>query len=196
MAPASSSLDSKHASKADSGTRTRAFRLARSAIVAVVLCVMVIDALPRINRFHSDLKGWIDPAVDVTGTWQGSWNLYAPRPDTLNERLLAVVDYSDGTQQFWVSPDWREKSAVGRFVTFRQLEFYDDVASNATPDILRALADEIVGSVPAPARGVSVAQVTIERLWSDIADPRVEFAPLDGYLEPRNREVLHVEAYQ
>lgn len=166
-----------------------------SGLIILVLAVMSIDALPSNTRFHDELKERVDPLVDLTGTWQGSWNLFSPNPDSRNEELFATIDYSDGSSQTWSSPDWRSRSPFHRFLSFRELEYYDNVVSGASPRLFARLADHILESVPA-APGALVETVTIEVRWSRIDDPEREFAGLDGYLEPRNRRVIHVERYR
>lgn len=159
---------------------------------------MAIDALPTTSQFHRRLRERIDPVLDATGTWQGSWNLFAPSPDSVNERLFATVRYRDGSTREWSSPDWRAMSVFERFVSFRELEYYDDVAAGATPFLFSRLADHIVQSIPDPPAGTRVLDVTIELGRRVIAPPSDRFEPLDFYLDFPDgdaRRILHIEEY-
>ena len=166
-----------------------------------MIATIAIDGLPHVHRFQSEAQATIDPVLDVTGFWQGAWTLFSPKPDSLNERLFATVDYADGTTASWSSPDWRSMSAFERFTSFRRLEYFDDVANGATPELFSHLADHIVdqtataGDAVGATRG-SVVRVTIEVSRVIITDPKQSFEPLDAFFDFSEREVLHVQEYQ
>jgi hypothetical protein len=101
-------------------------RLLTPFIVALLL-LLLIDALPETGRFHRRLKDATDRLLDVTGLWQGSWQLYAPDPDRVNTRISADLVFSDGTTARWSQPDWPSLSRWRRFLLFKHMEYFDAV---------------------------------------------------------------------
>ena len=86
-----------------------------------------VDALPEYSLLHSNLKNTIDPVLDVTGLWQGSWELFAPVPDHVNVRVGANLKWEDGSQTTWLQPNWHEMSAWEKTRNFRKMSFFDEL---------------------------------------------------------------------
>ena len=78
----------------------------QSALLALFIAVIALDACPAFFRTLDRAKSAIDPLVDVTGLWHGSWQLFAPDVDKVNSRVSAEILFSDGTTVRWNSPDW------------------------------------------------------------------------------------------
>ena len=95
--------------------------------------MMLIDAVPQYTLLHGKLKQAIDPALDVTGLWQGSWALFAPMPDHVNVRVTAELNWGDGSQTVWQQPNWQSMSPWAKMRYFRQMSYYDGLwrSSNA-----------------------------------------------------------------
>lgn len=89
--------------------------------------VMLIDAIPQYTRLHGEAKKWVDPALDKTGLWQGSWELFAPTPDHLNVKLRAVIQWEDGSQSTWSQPNWHTMSPWQKMRYFREMSYYDNL---------------------------------------------------------------------
>lgn len=98
-----------------------------NAIIVTVLCVMFVDAMPTTCRAHGWAKEAIDPALDKTGLWQGTWQLFAPEPDSVNTRFTAKLRFDDGSEFTWEAPVWKDTSSWHRFRNFRQIEYYDSL---------------------------------------------------------------------
>ena len=74
----------------------------QSALLALFIAVIALDACPAFFRTLDRAKSAIDPLVDVTGLWQGSWQLFAPDVDKVNSRVSAEILFSehDGALEF------------------------------------------------------------------------------------------------
>ena len=166
-----------------------------NALIAVIIATIAIDAMPQVTLFQSKAQEKIDVVLDVTGYWQGAWTLFAPNPDRLNERLYATVEFDDGRTATWSSPDWRAMTPLERFTSFRRLEYFDDVAGSATPELFGRLADFIVTEVAPPSPNAQPVRVTIDVSRNVMENPQISFEPIDAYLDFGERTTLHVEEY-
>ncbi|MES2920416.1 MAG: hypothetical protein V4819_02650 [Verrucomicrobiota bacterium] len=138
-----------------------------SLFLGAWLLVLFVDALPRTSQFHQRLKDWVDPFLDVTGLWQGTWQLFAPNPDKIDIRMTAEITYADGSTRSWESPDWRDMSSGQKFVNFRAMEYFDNVRRNDNSAAWGSLADYLARTIPAPG-GFSIrpTKVKLARCWS------------------------------
>ena len=109
--------------------------------VATLLILFALDTLPCTP---AAVRTVMEPLLDATGLWQGTWSLFAPIPDSTNHRLRADLFYADGTHCVWDSPDWRAQSAWQRFVSHRESEFiekiWDESSSAAWPGFAEYIA--------------------------------------------------------
>ncbi len=162
-----------------------------SLFLGAWLLLLFVDALPRTSLFHQRLKNWVDPFLDVTGLWQGSWQLFAPEADKIDVRMTAEIRYADGSTRLWESPDWREMSGSQKFVRFRSMEYYDNVRRNENSAAWDSLADYLARTVPA-AGGPSIkpTKVTLARRWSVV--PPLEVGLHRPYRERRPFEGPYV----
>ena len=117
--------------------------------------MMLIDAAPRYTRLHGDAKDWVDPFLDFTGLWQGSWELFAPTPDHVNVKVLAIIDWNDGSETIWGQPDWHEMSPWQKMRAFREMSYYDSLWRNGysaawAPFCEQLVAQESKGSIRTP----------------------------------------------
>ena len=151
----------------------------RIAIVAVAALIL-IEAMPTTCALHQSVKNGIDPLMDMTGLWQGSWQLFAPNVDKRNVRVEAEVLFSDGTRTLWRSPDWPRLSGWQRFVLFRHQEYYDNIRLDRSRAIWPTLARHLARTVP-PGNGgdATPVRVTLQSSWCDIPKPGT-----DGKLAP------------
>ncbi len=138
-----------------------------SLFLGAWLLLLFVDALPRTSLFHQRLKNWVDPFLDVTGLWQGTWQLFAPEADKIDIRVTAEIRYADGSTRSWKSPDWRDLSRWQRFVNFREMEYYDAVRRNQNSPAWASLADYLARTVPAEGgSSIKPTKVTLARHWS------------------------------
>jgi hypothetical protein len=93
--------------------------------------IMLLDAAPQYTLLHSNLKRMIDPVLDKTGLWQGSWELFAPIPDHVNVRVGANLKWADGRQTTWLQPNWHEMSAWEKMRNFRRMSYFDELWQSA-----------------------------------------------------------------
>lgn len=153
-----------------------------SVFLGAWLLLLFVDALPRTSLIHQRLKNWVDPLLDVTGLWQGTWQLFAPEADKIDVRVTAEISYADGSTRSWESPDWRNLSSWQKFVSFRSMEYYDAVRRNDNSAAWDSLVDYLTRTVPA-AGGSSIkpTKVTLARRWSLVP-------PLEKGLHKPHRE--------
>lgn len=88
---------------------------------------MLIDASPQYTKLHGQFKQWIDPVLDVTGLWQGTWELFGPEPDHVNVRVGALIRWKDGTKTIWYQPNWHELHSWQKARAFREMSYYDNL---------------------------------------------------------------------
>ena len=129
----------------------------QSALLALFIAVIALDACPAFFRTLDRAKSAIDPLVDVTGLWQGSWQLFAPDVDKVNSRVSAEILFSDGTTVRWNSPDWTKLAPLDRFMRFREAEFYDNIRRDSNSGAWPSFADYLArkraaGALRQPAR--------------------------------------------
>ena len=93
----------------------------------VFATLAAIDALPQYTVLHGKLKRWVDPILDVTGLWQGSWALFAPTPDHVNVRIGATLEGANGHRVVWSQPDWNAMTPWTKMRMFRQMSYYDNI---------------------------------------------------------------------
>lgn len=149
--------------------------LKKSIINCLLVCwlvVMAIDAAPWTCQFHGKLKQDLDPYLDVTGLWQGGWQLFAPEPDKLNSSLTAELVFADGEKVFLNSPKWRELSAWQRLVRFREAEFVDGITTDWNSCAWPTYADYLRRTTPHPNnKDLKATEVLLIRNWVDIMPP-------------------------
>ncbi|MES2657796.1 MAG: hypothetical protein V4689_04215 [Verrucomicrobiota bacterium] len=142
-------------------------RRVTSLFLVAWLLLLFVDAIPRTSLIHQRLKIWVDPFLDVTGLWQGTWQLFAPEADKIDVRVAAEISYADGTTRSWKSPDWRDMSSWQKFVNFRAMEYYDNVRGDANSPAWGSLADYLARTVPAAGgHTIKPTKVTLARHWS------------------------------
>jgi len=156
-------------------------RAAARATFLIVAAFIAIDAIPEVSLFHRRAKKAIDGVMDVTGLWQGTWNLFAPEVDKINARVVAEIHYSGGGTATWQSPDWHTMSASRRFFTFRHQEYFDKVRLDANRAAWEPLARHLAATVRPPEGAYgSVSKVVLTRWWAEIPPPGARDAPPAG----------------
>jgi len=154
-----------------------------NAFLVVWLGVLAIEAFRPLQAIDRT----IHPALDVTGLRQFPWRLFAEVP-RVNLRFSAVLEYADGTTARWDSPDWRDISALHKFIGmremnyFRNLNLFDD---EAFPEVASGLCAYLARTMPGKsgnARGVKL--FLTGALIPDIDDRRVPPEPYAEFDKP------------
>jgi hypothetical protein len=160
-------------------------RVAVNGGTAALLAALLVDGLPETSLLHRVLKDRLDPILDVSGLWQGSWQLFAPEVDKVNTRVSARIRLSDGSQRGWQSPDWPALSRWQRFRSFRHMEYWDSIRMDQNRGAWPALAAHLARSAAGPARRATrVVEVVLTRHWAEIPPPTGPAAvPLVPYRE-------------
>ena len=114
----------------------------------------------------------LDAYLDVTGLWQGNWQLFAPEPDKINVAVSADVTFSDGREVAWRSPDWRSLSAWQRFLLFREAEFIDNIRSDENAAGWPTFADYLGRNILHPDDPkLKPKKIVLTRHWVIIPPP-------------------------
>ncbi len=153
------------------------------ACFVLLLCIaFTIDSMPPFCEAHKRAQTALDATLDRTGLWQGVWSLFSPEPDSRNTRLNATVQFSDGSQSYWSSPNWQQMNALQRAFLFRECEYFENIASGSNDALLPYLAQYIVRqSNPLSDDNASPVCIQITRDIFDIPPPQQDkMLPLQG----------------
>jgi hypothetical protein len=143
--------------------------VATNLFIAGLLCVLVIDALPPAGTWHQRLKDWIDPFTDVSGLWQGDWELFAPDVIKRSARMSADIECTHGVHLVWESPRLNTLPIVERFFRFRDGEYFDTIRNDASSGAWESLADYLARTeVARGAPGEHALSVQLWRHWWDV----------------------------
>lgn len=172
-------------------------RVLHNVAIAALVAVLILDALPADSAGHKKIKALVDPVLDVTGLWQGSWRLFAPNVDHINTYVTATVHYSDGTTWKWTSTAWSGRSLLQKAQQGRHPKFNDhfrlDKHKRVWPYLSRWVARQ------APERGGDVRKLKVElhRHWwevpppSKLADERKQFSRIPPPREEFKKSFLY-----
>lgn len=147
----------------------------------LVAGLVVLDASPRVGVL-AELADDIDPVMDMTGLWQGPWNLFAPDVDKVNVRVSAEIVFANGKQTAWRSPDWEQMSVWDRFVAFRHEEYVDSIRLDDNAGAWAPLARHLARTV-VPRGAGPVLHVSLTRHWAEIPPPETHPLPARPYTE-------------
>lgn len=126
-------------------------------------CLMLIDAVPQYTLLHGKLKQLADPVLDMTGLWQGSWELFAPEPDHVNVRIGAIVTWKDHTEFLWLQPDWHSMSPLEKSRSFRKMSWFDGLWKSSNS----AAWEPFCRHLAAEQSRQSIREVFMLRLFQD-----------------------------
>lgn len=167
---------------------------ATQVFIAALLCILLVSGLPTFFPAQGRLREWSDDFVDALGLWQGQWQLFAPEPDKINVRVRAYVQFADGADAVWTSPDWRRLSAWEKFRFFRQGEYFDGVRQNANRGAWPALARYVRTHVPHPkGLDVPVRRVILHRDYVVLPPPSDPLRPVSRPFPLSDTYVFHWE---
>jgi hypothetical protein len=147
-------------------------KLLVNCFLIVWLLVLAIDSAPETGNWHRELKSNLDFYLDITGLWQGGWQLFAPDPDKMNVSITATATFEDGREVVWRSPDWRSLSTWQRFLSFREAEFIDDIRLDHNAGAWPDFADYLSRTVRHPGDpDLKPTMIVLKRNWVVIPRP-------------------------
>lgn len=151
--------------------RARLEKAAVNVMLVSLLTLFVIDALPASTTLHATLQQETDALLDVTGLWQGRWNLFAPEPDKVNTAISAEFTYADGSVRRWRSPDWRRLGVLRRKRLFRHMEYFDAVRQDDNDEVWGDLAQWLARTEGQASGGAFPVRVDLTRHATVIPPP-------------------------
>ncbi len=159
-------------------------RIAINTFLVFHLATIFCWSLPLNSRLVTSARPLIAPYMAWSGLAQG-WNLFAPNPLALNNRMQAEITYQDGQKGFWKFKNPQDYGYLKRYTLERQHKFGFDSLENNTfaylrPDAARYIAR--LNNTMANNPPVTVALVSYQ---SKIAPPGSELP------EPWTSKVLY-----
>jgi len=156
------------------------------AFAGLIVAVFALDTLPCTP---GAVRNLMEPLIDSTGLWQGTWNLFAPIPDSRNHRLRADLYYPNGTHHVWNSPEWRSHSTWQRFIGHRKTEFIEKISDEAN----RSAWHDFAMSVARQERlRMTLPQmpekIVLSVIWGDISPPEGDVWKSAARPEPLDQE--------
>lgn len=119
-------------------------RVAVRCFALIIICTMVIDALPYAWMGRNAVRRTLSAGLNRIGLWQGEWSMFAPDPVINNGWLTVELQSASGPTLQWDSPQWAQASGWEKFVRFRHLNFYNRLPQiwnlRATDDFLNYVA--------------------------------------------------------
>ena len=164
-----------------------------NTFLAVFLAVLAIDAFHPAGDAHQEMKDALNPALVVTGLWQGPWRLYAPDVDKDNLRLKADLVFADQATATWSSPDWAQLSALQKFRLARHMNYFNAILLAGREPAWNALCAYLARTVPHPqGKPAPVVQITLSLRDARIPPPSDKLVPAGPYLAFDPWEEIHV----
>jgi hypothetical protein len=86
------------------------------------LLLVSFDVMPHTPR----AVGWrVGSLLTRVGLEEGVYALFAPNPDSINDRIRIEITYRDGRRAQWVSPDWHRQTLWERWTGSRRWQWLD-----------------------------------------------------------------------
>lgn len=162
-------------------------RWATNFFIVVFIALVLIDTLPGKLFRHQPLKKAVDPILDVSGLWQGEWNLFSPVVDSENHRLEVEFVFSDGSTHRWQSIDWSKASSLEKFRRVREVEFYDRVRNQSAKDAWSSFAQYALENYAPDSIASPLVEIRLAVLSEWVSPPG------RGGEEETSRVVFHTE---
>lgn len=172
-------------------------RRVTNLFLVALLGLLLLDGLPSYSKWQDRGKEFIDPLLDVTGLWQGTWDLFAPEIDRQNNGIEVRVTVRDSNPVTWRSPEWSEIPWGHRAWKIRRMEFFDRIRSDrnrsAWESFARYSQDRLIrdGDLSSPDQ---IETLELRRHWQPVPLPGSDLAPeehIETFFEspppPRNR---------
>ena len=148
-------------------------------VFLLIVFVLVTSGAPTLHWSQNALRERLDLYVDAVGLWQGQWELFAPEPDKINVAVVGIVEFADGETSEWRHPDWGELGPLGKFRSFRLMEFTDGIRRDANSGAWRTFAEYVVRTHPHPTNAyVPPTRVSLWRHYVVIPQPHEPLRPI------------------
>lgn len=157
---------------------------------------MIIDAVPTISPLHARAEQILDPILDATGLWQGSWQLFAPSPKSINVSITATIEFEDGSSYEWRSPRWRQLSPREKFWLCRHTKFYENLRLDSYSEVWPVFAEYRIRQLPEALRGKTIVRVELARHWMTIPKPTQKWHLLPNDFSPDRHFVFYAKEYR
>ena len=159
-------------------------RIAINTFLLFHLATIFCWALPLNSRLVTSARPLIAPYMAWSGLAQG-WNLFAPNPVSMNNRIEAEITYRDGQNGVWKFPSPQNFGYLKRYTLERQHKFGFDALENNTFAFLRPDAARYIARLNNTMGDNAPVTVTLVSYQSKIAPPG------SGLPEPWTRNVLY-----
>lgn len=157
----------------------------------LIVFVLVTSGAPTLHPSQDVLRELLDPYVDAVGLWQGQWALFAPETDKINVAVVGIVEFADGETSEWRHPDWRELGPLGKFRSFRLMEFTDGIRRNANRGAWQTFAEYLVRTHAHPTdESIRPTRVSLWRHYVVIPVPREPLRPIADPFPLSERELF------
>lgn len=170
----------------------RAPQMIRLAMFLSLVVILTLDALPLLGGAHHKAQSALRPALDLSGLWQGSWNLFAPNADKVNTRIHASITFTSGELRMWHQPDWTTYSPWARFASFRHMEYFDSVRMDSNSAAWNGLVRIIRDDLAREGDVREIASISFTRSWAEIPPPHSENLTERPYLRFTKDYLFHV----
>jgi hypothetical protein len=158
-------------------------RIAINIFLVFHLATIFCWAIPLNTRLVTSTKPLIAPYMIWSGLAQG-WNLFAPNPLAINNRVDAEITYQDGQKVIWKFPNPQDYGYLKRYTLERQHKFGFDSLQSDHFGSLRMDAARYLARLNNTKANNPPATVTLVGYQSKIAPPG------SGLPEPWTRKVL------
>lgn len=162
-------------------------RIAINLFLIFHLTTIFCWAIPLNTRLVYGVKPYIAPYMVWSGLAQG-WNLFAPNPLGINNRMEAQITYSDGEVCIWKFPQPQDYGYFKRYFFERPHKFSLDALMNDKTGYLRPDAARYIARVNYTKSDNPPAKVTLVAYHSKIAPPNSRLP------EPWTSNVLYTYA--
>jgi len=117
-------------------------RIAWPVIVAVCF-LLLADMLPKRTLLHQNLVNRLDYIYDITGLWQGYWDVFAP-VNTSTRSFVAIIEYDDQSETRWHPPNPAKMSLLDKWYKYRLIEYFENLGGEEffSPILFRWLEQE------------------------------------------------------
>jgi len=164
-------------------------RIAINIFLVFHLTIICCWAIPLNTRLVTVVRPVIAPYMIWSGLAQG-WNLFAPNPLAINNRVEAEISYRDGEKIVWKFPRPQQFGYMKRYTMERQHKFSFDSLQNDKFGYLRPDAARYLARLNNTKVNDPPATVTLIGYQSKIAPPG------SGLPEPWTRKVLFTYSVQ
>lgn len=146
-----------------------------TTFAGVVAILMVLDGSPVFSETQDRIKQAIDPVMDVSGLWQGSWRLFGPSVHKQNGYIVAEFALRDGSRVRWRSPDFERRTLTDKFVQGRLPKLYDNLRRDRYRAAWRPFAEWVTRRAELSAPPVNVS---LTRAFAYVPAPRFDGTPV------------------